>query len=183
MSDTTNVVWRHTSTTSNIAGDYTVLSSPALDGQPGAIIQVTPRGTGDNHHIGVWYDVNPITRAGHWAIYNQDRTAMPANAQFNVYVGSRNDSFVLTCTTTNMVRNWCYLPQSTGGSSFGQNMHLIVTPVWNPAGKPGVYNDHAIGVWFDVSKGQWAVYNEDLATMPAGASFNVSYAPGELTPG
>jgi hypothetical protein len=193
MSDTANVAWRHTATATNIRSNYTYLDSPVLNGHPNAVVQVTPRGTGNPHNVGVWYDasagaLNPLLRpVGKWAVYNQDMAAMPANAQFNVYVGStaggNSDSFVVTCDATNRVRNWCYVPQWLGGSSLGPNMHLMVTSVWNPPGKAGVYNNHAIGVWWDASVQKWAVYNEDLAAMPLGASFNVSYAPGELTPG
>ena len=48
---------------------------------------------------------------------------------------------------------------------------MLITSNWNPPGQSGVYNDHATGVWYNGS--QWAIYNQDLAAMPPGASFNV----------
>jgi hypothetical protein len=35
-----------------------------------------------NYHLGVWYSF-----ANQWAIFNQDITAMPVGAKFNVLVG------------------------------------------------------------------------------------------------
>jgi hypothetical protein len=37
----------------------------------------------------------------------------------------------------------------------------------------GQYNDHAIGVWYISSTQRWAVFNQDKASMPAGADFSV----------
>jgi hypothetical protein len=47
-----------------------------------------------------------------------------------------------------------------------------VTQNWNPGGVSGVYNDHQIGVWYTGS--DWSIFNQDLAAMPVGASFNVT---------
>jgi hypothetical protein len=50
---------------------------------------------------------------------------------------------------------------------------LIVTPVWNPDARPssGRYNPHTIGVSYTGSR--WAIVNQDGASMPIGAAFNV----------
>jgi hypothetical protein len=50
---------------------------------------------------------------------------------------------------------------------------LLVTQNWNPGGGGGVYNNHAVGVWYDALAGEWTIYNEDLSALPLGASFNV----------
>ena len=51
---------------------------------------------------------------------------------------------------------------------------LTVTPMWNPAGgATGVYNNHPIGVWYDTSRGRWAIFNQD-GDMPVGAAFYVN---------
>jgi hypothetical protein len=39
----------------------------------------------------------------------------------------------------------------------------------------GVRSNHPIGVWYNGS--QWGVYNEDGATMPSTAAFNVMFLP------
>lgn len=59
-----------------------------------------------------------------------------------------------------------------------QDAVIVVTQNWNPKGSAGVYNDHPIGVYFDPNLGgSWAIYNEDIAAIPEGASFNVLVLP------
>jgi hypothetical protein len=55
---------------------------------------------------------------------------------------------------------------------------LFVTPNWTPGGGCGcVYDSHPIGVWYDNSNGEWAIFNEDQADMQVGESFNVLVEP------
>lgn len=50
----------------------------------------------------------------------------------------------------------------------------IVSQNWNPGGIGGTYNDHPIGVFFDLGlTDKWYILNLDGADVPAGASFNV----------
>lgn len=49
---------------------------------------------------------------------------------------------------------------------------IFVTPNWNPSTNAGVYNDHPIGVWYDVSAGQHSIFNQDHGPMWTGAAFN-----------
>ena len=35
------------------------------------------------------------------------------------------------------------------------------------------YDAHAVGVYYDSGRAQWSVFNEDIATMPTNAAFNV----------
>ncbi|HZW09468.1 MAG TPA: hypothetical protein VFF69_06150 [Phycisphaerales bacterium] len=48
---------------------------------------------------------------------------------------------------------------------------MMVTQNWNPPGQGGVYNAHPLGVWYTGSR--WAIFNQDFASMPIGASFNI----------
>lgn len=77
----------HTATVGNITGNRTVISHPALDGNPSATFQVTqnwnPGGVGGTYNdapIGVYYN------GTNWAIFNEDLSAMPVNAAFNVSI-------------------------------------------------------------------------------------------------
>lgn len=51
------------------------------------------------------------------------------------------------------------------------NAILIVTPNWNPGGVGGIYNNHAVGVYYNGAA--WAIFNQDFAVMPVDAAFNV----------
>ena len=84
-----DAVFVHRATAENISADNTYLDSDVINDNPDAILYVTPNwnpgGEGDtynDHPVGVWYDED----AGRWAIFNQNREAMPEGAAFNVAV-------------------------------------------------------------------------------------------------
>ena len=79
----------HRATRENISSNSTYLDNPLTNGRPNVVLYVTPNwnpgggsGTYNEHPVGVWYDSN----AQRWAIFNQDREAMPEGAAFNVAV-------------------------------------------------------------------------------------------------
>lgn len=170
-------LYAHTATSANTNGDYTLLDNPVSNNNPNAFVFATanwnPNGTYtgfDSHQTGVWYDRS----AGKWGIFNEDTTSMPVGASFNVYILPQAFSdveFVQTTTTAN----------TSGILTFINNLNLngnpsanfLVTQNWNPGGNGGTFNNHAIGVWYDTSVGEWTIYNEDRATMATGVSFNV----------
>jgi len=53
------------------------------------------------------------------------------------------------------------------------SIQLQVTQNWNPGGVGGGFNAHAVGVWYDSARGEWAIFNEDGSAMATGLSFNV----------
>lgn len=84
-----NSVFVHRATPENISANSTYLNDPLANGNPDAVVSATQNwnpgggsGTYNDHAIGVWYDAD----AGKWAIFNQDRQAMPEGAAFNVVV-------------------------------------------------------------------------------------------------
>ena len=80
-------VYVHRATAENISNNSTYLDDPLINNNPNAVVSVTQNwnpgggtGTYNNHPVGVWYDPN-IKR---WAVFNQDRAAMPEGAAFNI---------------------------------------------------------------------------------------------------
>ncbi|MCA1731756.1 MAG: hypothetical protein LC751_20860, partial [Actinobacteria bacterium] len=81
-------VFVHRATPENISANSTYLDNPLLNGNPNAVLYVTQNwnpggregGTYNDHPVGVWYDTNREK----WAIFNQDRAAIPEGAAFNV---------------------------------------------------------------------------------------------------
>lgn len=75
----------------NISNNWTVIDNALTNGDPDAMLLVTPNwnpggsagGVYNDHPVGVWYT------EGHWAIFNQDRAPMPVGAAFNVLVINR----------------------------------------------------------------------------------------------
>ncbi len=80
-------VFVHRATIENISGNSTYVDHPLTNGNPDAILLVTPNWSPEgtisvynDHSIGVWYDPN----AQRWAVFNQDLAAMPEGTAFNV---------------------------------------------------------------------------------------------------
>jgi hypothetical protein len=121
------------------------------------------------HATGVWFNGTK------WGVFNED-SVTPTDQSFNFLVqtatdASRTDTaFRHTATTANIVGQSTIITNSATDGKSGAR--LIVTHNWNPTeDSPGTFDNHPIGVWFNGTK--WAIFNEDLATMPKNASFNV----------
>ncbi len=80
----------HRATSESISANSTYLDNSLLNANPDVILSVTqnwnPEGDGiyNNHPVGVWYN----TTLERWAIFNEDRAAMPVGAAFNVVVSA-----------------------------------------------------------------------------------------------
>lgn len=129
--------------------------------------QALASGVYNSHAVGVWY-----TREGRWAIFNQDRTPMPVGVTFHVEVTQpRADHIVHQARSENISGNFTLIDAPYFN---GQPLRYpMVTPNYNPSGTGGTYNNHPIGAWY--TRGRWAIFNQDLAPMPVGAAFNVSW--------
>ena len=165
----------HRSDEGNSRGDYTYLSDPNIDGDPNAIILVTPipdqESTGDgiyDHNVGVWYE----PQAQRWAIFNQDRMAVPDGTTFQVVVPGGPEKIVHRAASGNIDGNSTYLDDPLVNGKPGAI--LSVTQNWNPGGGSGTYNDHPVSVRYDAGRQKWAIYNTDDSAMPDGAAFNVA---------
>jgi len=165
----------HRAAEENSRGDYTYLTDPNIDGDPNAVVLVTPNpdreSTGDgiyDHNVGVWYE----PEAKQWAIFNQDRAAVPAGTTFQVVVPGGPEKFVHRAEPGNIAENSTYLDDPTVNGK--PDVIPSVTQNWNPGGGSGTYNDHPVDVRYDAGRQRWAIYNTDDSTMPDGAAFNVA---------
>ncbi len=165
----------HRSDEKNSRGDYTYLSDPTIDGDPNAVVLVTPtpdqESTGDgiyDHNVGVWYE----PQAQQWAIFNQDRAAVPDGTTFQVVVPGGPEKIVHRAESGNIDENSTYLDDPLVNGKPGAI--LSVTQNWNPGGGSGTYNDHPVDVRYDAGRQQWAIFNTDDSAMPDGAAFNVA---------
>ena len=166
---------------SNRSGDSTYMNNGYTNNQPNALLFVTPNGSPggvggayDNHPVGVWYD----TSAKEWAIFNEDKAIMPLNAAFNVLVVPTPGSFggtvfVQTAAPYNVSGDSTYINPATTTGTGTASAQLLITQNYNPGGKGGTYNAHNVGVWYNTGAKEWAIFNEDKASMPSAASFNV----------
>ena len=77
---------------------------------------------------------------------------------------------LLTTTSSNKAGNTTFFsnPQTTGNP----NNITFVTQNWNPGGgDDGTYNNAQTGVWYN--NGREGVFDEDNASMPLNAAFNL----------
>ncbi len=172
---TNSAAFVHRATDANSRGDYTYLDHPRVNGDPGAVVLAVAapdRGSAEDgiydHNIGVWYE----PQKQRWAIFNQDRAAVPAGSAFEVIVPRDPEAFVHEATEASISGDSTYFddPLLNGRPE----VKVSVTQNWNPGGGNGVYNDHPVGVRYDADRNRWAVYNTDLAPMKQGAAFNVA---------
>jgi hypothetical protein len=173
----------HRATDENSRGDYTVVSDPSLNDHPNAVIIATPTPQGGTaeaasyeRNIGVWF----AGSAHRWAIFNQNRSPIPAGTAFEVVLAEDATGFTHRAGTLNTAGNYTYLDDPlTNGKP---DATLSVTQNWNPGGGRGVYNDHPVGVEYDPEVEKWAVYNRDGKTIPEGAAFNVAVSASSEQP-
>jgi len=170
----------HYATAENTGGRFTTLHHPLTDGRQDAIFHVTQNwnppgasGTYNDSVIGILY-----TLEGLWSIFNQEDSAMPVGAGFNIWVPPVDaSSFVHRANAGSITYNYTVIDHPLTNNNPGAV--LRVTQNFNPGGVGGVYNDHKIGVWYDGAN--WAVFNQDQVAMPDGASFNVTVLPDDPT--
>ena len=83
---TSTAAFIQVATAGNISGSVTFINNPLCNGNPNAILIVTPNysaGSGQwNHPIGVWYD----TGNSEWSVVNEDLATMTAGPAFNVLI-------------------------------------------------------------------------------------------------
>lgn len=93
--------------------------------------------------------------------------------------GSGAYLYTHTATSANTAGDYTLLdnPVSNGDP----NALVFVTANWNPGGVYSGFDGHQVGVWYDAAAAKWGVFNEDLANMPVGASFNVYALPGSIS--
>jgi hypothetical protein len=168
-------------TAGNSVGDSTVIMNAATDGHPNAILLISQLWMLDgscgcvynNHPVGVWY--NTIT--GHWEIFNEDGSLMPVGVFFSVSVWSAPVSQLGIQIYSHVASAQPQAPYTDLNNSISNsnpNAMVLVTPIWNPpASGKGVVDNHAVGVWYNAATGHWSIFNEDEATMPGYAGFNV----------
>ncbi len=178
---TSHFIW--TATSSNtIDGFITEINNAATNGNPNAILFVTPVYNAGGvcgcvnmtDPIAVFY----VPGDQKWGIIDAVISPgnIPVGTEFNVLVvqNPSNTVFTAMATSKNTSGNGFTLNES---STVGQGGALLqVTQNYTPDGHevPDV-NGHVPGVVYGLGKNgnKWAIQNVDNGTMPAGASYNV----------
>jgi hypothetical protein len=182
---TSHFIW--TATSSNtISGFVTEINNAATNGNPNAILFVTPvydaggvGGVTMTDPIAVYY----LGGDQKWGIMDSVISSgnIPAGAEFNVLVVQKPSSsvFIAKATSSNVSANSFAVTKT---STVGKGTALLqVTQNYTPNGQqvPSV-NGHPPGLVYGVGAqgNEWAIQNTDNATMPVGAAYNIIVGGG-----
>jgi hypothetical protein len=183
---TSHFIW--TATSSNtISGFVTEINNAATNGNPNAILFVTPvYDSGGVCGCVTMTDPIAVYYLGgdqKWGIMDSIISTgnIPAGSEFNVLVVQKPSSSVFTATATssNISANGFTLSKK---STVGKPGALLqVTQNYTPGGHqvPSV-NGHTPGVVYGLGAGgnEWDIQNLDNAAMPIGASYNLMVGSG-----
>ncbi len=167
-------IFRHTTDAGNTTGHWSRFSSPLTERNPDALVLVTPVveildfGAGDfwtDSPQGVFYDAP----GGQWAVFNQDFSPLGAPTRFNVYVvPEQARALVHVATGSNSVGNISFLEDPALNAH--ANALLQHTQNWMPN---FIYNAAPTGVYYEATRGEWGVFNQDGSPLSVGAAFNL----------
>jgi hypothetical protein len=88
--------------------------------------------------------------------------------------------FVFTASSADTVGDTAYIDNPATNGQY--NAMLFVTPNFDPDATCGcVYDPEPVGVWYDDTLKQWAVFNENGADMSQNESFDVLVVPLSLS--
>ena len=177
----TPVSFIHTASPANSSGDHSVIDNPATNGNPNAIVLVTQnqsppggRHVLDNANLGVYYNGEK------WAVFHQNRTTPPAGAAYNIaaFPAPGAQTFIHIANPANSSGDHSLIDNpATNGNP---DAIIVVTQNWSPPGGQNIYDDAALGVYYNGE--QWAVFHQNRTTPPAGAAYNIAvYPPTTLT--
>ena len=160
----------HTSRPENINGYSTVLDSEInyLSHSLALFTRYSTMGSSLFLNTSLGLDFGPSV----WRIFHQDlSTPFPDNAQFDLLIPNMDAGvFIHRARSTNIIGNWSVIEHPLTDQN--EDAIIFIAQVYNPGGvNPGTSNNHVVGVWYDGAN--WAVYNQDSASMPSGSAFNV----------
>jgi hypothetical protein len=172
-------VFVQTATTANTSGGATYINSPLTNGNPNAMILITPNvdpnGTNQfvsDHPVGAYY--NPTLKQ--WGVLNEDGTSMGVGAHFNIMIGAKGSNggseFVTKAKSGNSAGSFVFVnsPETIGNP----NAAVFETQNSDPGGTGGTFDTAPTGVeYFQSPNDAWAVFQEDGSNMTHGSAFNV----------
>jgi PKD repeat protein len=154
----------HTANTGNISNHMTTIDNELTNNKPDKILVVTPvLGVRNGAALGVYYYSNK------WIIYNQNKSTISANEQFNVVTADPHESsaFVHETSAAN-IRSGYISTIDHPATNNDPTARIFVTPIWE---KLTDYNEHPVGV--EYINNRWEIINLNKGSMPVGLKFNV----------
>ena len=162
--------FRHVVTAGSTNGLATKFSATGLTNHADRILLVTRNSDNsdgslfdDPHPFGVFYAA--LGGTGYWYIAHLDGSALNAGGSYNVYWQEPSAyAFKHVTSAENIAYNWTRLDHPLLHGHEGIKFHVT-------QGYEGTLNPHQIGVYYNGT--DWAIFNQDIASMPVGAEFHV----------
>lgn len=166
----------HTNTGGNTSGNLTALNNASINNREDAIVLVT-RNPGSGTVIDFDEPLAVNYFSGAWSVVRVDGGAMPNNGGFHVYAQPPSiNAFRHVAAGPNLSGSVTLLRHPLLDGNPCARVH--VTPLTDFV----VLDAHQVGVYYAGGAFQrWAVFNQDFATMPAGAQFQVVVDAGTTT--
>ena len=134
-----------------------------------------PNSVYNNQNYGFYYETSISRRE----IYEEGLNPIPNNAAFKILVnGSGNgvQRFTHQSAAGNISGNYTILDHPALNNN--PNATFVYSHYYGVNGaSSNVYLNKTTGVWYTGTR--WAIYNEDLSTMPSGVAFDVIIAPND----
>ena len=150
-----------------------VIDIPDLNGNPAAIIYITPLSPNLNPHpIGAYF-----MYMKKWSVFNLDGTTIADGAQFKVeyYTGPGADRFAYTVPQQQKRGDLSYIDHV--GLNYNPNAQIRVFPVSSPT-RGALYNREAVKVEYDPVAFKWFIANVNGTQVPPETVYNVFISLG-----
>lgn len=165
-------VFVHEATAENTSTLLTQIDHPLTNNNPDAMLFITQNwnpgggaGIYNIHPVGVNYQDGSTQK---WTINLPPLDPFPLGAAFNVIVLDPNpNTFVHDATAGNIAFNSTYIDHPLANNN--PNALLLFT-------NKGYYSyiNNVNGAWYNSTRGQWAIFTQNIGNMSVGRSFNVT---------
>jgi type VI secretion system Hcp family effector len=156
-------------------GTCTLLSAPDLDGNPNAVIFVTPVAVNgailDPHPICAYYN------GKQWSVMNVDNSTMPLGAQFSVqyYAAADASHFVHVVSKDNLVQTNSYIDHAGLNGNAKASFQLFQNASPNIRG--GQVNKDDVKSQYDEGAGKWFLTTAKGKALDNATGYNISLSP------
>ena len=164
----------HLTTAGNTSAGQTFFTSPELDASASLIVHARHHRNGDGATVA---NLNLATFVGHfddaWRLAVPSPATMSTGTGFMLTMQERApNAFLHSATGNSISSNWTTIDHPRLNSVHCAQLSVTATFLPN--------NPHPIGVWYNVSTQRHAIFNQDMAAMPVGANFHVSFDPAQV---
>ncbi|MEP7075040.1 MAG: hypothetical protein ABI878_04450 [Acidobacteriota bacterium] len=154
----------------NCNSTCSVIDIPELNGNPSALLYITPIGNTKNlnpHPIAAYY-----MYLKKWSVFNMDSRTITEGSKFNVewYANPDKDRFVFEVPQRTHFKDPAYIDNAAINND--PNAKIRVFPT-NPPGGGAIFNRNEVRVEYDPAVFKWFVVNTDGTPVPPGNAYNI----------